>query len=88
MQIVEQSWGRNQEPWLASQGEGLTPKTQREFVCADDQLWEVGPNAHKDVAKYPKLWQLVGNGLVGVPPNRGPCLGERGEGSEWEGGLI
>ncbi|KAL2295811.1 hypothetical protein Nmel_017335 [Mimus melanotis] len=53
--IVEQSWGRNQEPWLASQGEGLTPKTQREFACADDQLWEVGPNAHKDVAKYPKL---------------------------------
>lgn len=40
--------------------------------------------AHKDVAKYPKSWDLVGKGLVCVPPNRGPCSGERGEGSEWE----
>lgn len=89
VQAVEHSWdGRTQKSWLVSQGEGLTPKTQSEFMCADDQLWKVGPNGTQQCGKVPQITfpsqYLVRKGLVCAPPNKGPGLGERGEGSEWE----
>lgn len=54
VQIVEQSWGRNQKSWLVPMEKDSAPKP-RESLCV--QMISCGKwdqMAHKDVARYPK----------------------------------
>lgn len=57
-------------------------------MCADDQLWEVGPNGTKGCGKIPQILIPCGEGsCVCATPNRGPCLGGEKKVLSGRGGL-